>query len=45
MSQREASTAYGIPKTTLVDKIRGSSLPTVMNRGTQPVLNKELEDR
>ena len=45
MSQREASESYGIPRSTIGDKMRGTSEPTVMQRGVSQVLSKAVEDR
>ena len=45
MSAREAAETYGIPRSTLGDKIRGTSEPTVMHPGVSQVLSKAVEDR
>ena len=45
LSYREASAAYGIPKTTLADKIKGRSKPTLMKKGKSTNLSQEVEAR
>ena len=45
MSIREAAETFGIPRSTLGDKLRGKSAPTVTIRGKDPMLSKAVEDR
>ena len=45
MSAREASEVYSVPRSTLGDKLCGKSLPTVTQRGNEPVISKIVEDR
>ena len=45
MSRREAAETYGIPRSTLGDKLSGKSKEGVTNRGGVPVVTKVVEDR
>ena len=45
MSIREAAETFGIPGSTLGEKLRGKSAPTVTARGKDPLLSKAVEDR
>ena len=45
MSIREAAENFGIPQSTLDDKLRGKSAPTVTVKGKDPMLSKAVEDR
>ena len=45
MSIREAPETFGIPRSTLDNKLRGKSAPTVAVRGKDPMLSKAVEDR
>ena len=45
MSIREAAETFGIPRSTLGDKLRGKSAPTVTVGGKGPLLSKAVEDR
>ena len=42
---REAAETFGIPRSTLGDKLRGKSAPMVTFRGKDPMLSKAVEDR
>ena len=45
MSIREAAETFGIPRSTLGDKLCGKSAPMVTVRGKDPMLSKAVEDR
>ena len=45
MSTREAAETFGIPRSTLDDKLRGKSAPRITVRGKDPMLSKAVEDR
>ena len=45
MSAREAAETYGIPRSTLGDKLRGTSEQTVMHPGVSQALSKAVENR
>ena len=45
MSAREASVAFGIPQSTIGDKINGRSEATVLNYGNKQPISGEIEDR
>lgn len=45
MSAREASATFGIPRSTLGDKLAGKSKPTLVKKGNVTVLDQAVEDR
>ena len=45
MSAREASAAFGIPRSTIGDKINGRSETKVLNRGNKQLISPEIENR
>ena len=45
MSIREAAETFGIPRSTLGDKLCGKSAPTLTVRGKDLVLSKAVEDQ
>ena len=45
MGARETSTAFGIPQSTIGDKINGRSESTVLNRGNKQLISPDTEDR
>ena len=45
MSAREASASYGVPHSTIGEKIDGRSEDKVLNRGNKQIISIEIEDR
>ena len=45
MSIHEAAETFGIPQSTLGDKLRGKSARTIAVRGKDLMLSKAVEDR
>ena len=45
MSIHEAAETFGIPRSTLGDKLRGKSAPTATVKEKGPMLSKAVEDR
>ena len=45
MRAREASAAFGIPGSTIRNKINGTSEAKVLNRGNKQLISPEIEDR
>ena len=45
MSARKASVSFGVPRSTIGDKINGRSEVKVLNRGNKQIMLIEIEDR
>ena len=45
MRAREASAAFGIQRSTIRNKINGTSEAKVLNRGNKQLISPEIEDR
>ena len=43
MSAREAAAMYGIPRSTIGDKLRGNSEPVIMKKGPETIMDKDVE--
>ena len=45
MNAGEASASFGVPQSTIGDKISGRSEGKVLNRGNERIISIEIEDR
>ena len=45
MSAREASAAFGVPRSTIGDQINGRSEPKVLSRGKSQFIPLEIKER